>query len=106
MSRTDRSLAFSRTLNFALVVALALSSTEPTAVMAGGPEVALASFSLLDKGRGEPTAIVVIAPEVGGGYGSLPEEPTPPAGLLWAGPRYGFGGDSPLGEEQKDLKRD
>lgn len=103
MRRTDRCLGFSRTVNLAFtVLALALSWVSPDAVMAGGPDVALGSFSLLDKGQGEPTAIVAISPDVGGGYGSLAEEPALPAGLLWVGPRYGFGGNSPLGEEQKE----
>jgi hypothetical protein len=103
MSRTDQSLASSRTLNLALTaLALALTLVEPTTVMAGGPEVALDSDSLLVYGQGEPTAIVVIAPEVGAGYGPFAEEPALPAGLLWVGPRYGIGGESPLGEEQKE----
>jgi Lipid A 3-O-deacylase (PagL) len=53
----------------------------------------------------EPMAVIV-APQMGAvGKPARPERPTTGITFLGAGPRYGVGGDSPLGEEQKERFR-
>lgn len=71
-----------------LLLSLALAGTASTAHSAEPSTLA------------DPLAVVVIRPQVGREVPSA-EEPAP-TGLLWVGPRYGIGGDSPLGEEQKE----
>jgi hypothetical protein len=51
----------------------------------------------------EHVAMVVVAPQIGLPRDThRPTEPRKPMALLGIGPRYGIGGDSPLGEEQKE----
>lgn len=84
MSTTHRSFVGRLVLSLALtVMASTTSAAEPSALA-------------------DPLAVVVISPQVGRGEPPVGVEPARSMTLLWVGPRYGVGGDSPLGEEQKE----
>ncbi len=73
----------------------------PVAGFEGRPEVAFDADSVLGEWDIAPWAVMLTVPPPGRDVPAV-EDPLPPAGLFWIGPRYGVGGDSPLGEEQKE----
>lgn len=102
MSAITRFLAVSLIPSLLITI---LASTpgwaEPASVIADGSQVAFGD-SLLGEWQSEPLAVVVITPQGSGGEPPAGIQPAKSMALLYVGPRYGVGGDSPLGEEQKE----
>lgn len=98
----------SRTVALGLMLSLLLTAwtlrahgAGPAGVGTNQQAVAFDTSAVLGDWQIAPSAVVLTAPRPGYDMPAA-EEPLPPAGLFWIGPRYGMGGDSPLGEEQKE----
>ncbi len=97
MSTIQRRFAPSLILTCALTTMVSAPSYAQDSI-----DIGFSGDSLLSGSVAEPMAVVLVPPLVESTEPQPVREYTRPMGLLWVGPRYGFGGDSPLGEEQQE----